>query len=188
MDRRQQKTRDAIFRAFTALLARKSASAITVQEIIDEANIGRATFYAHFETKDYLLKALCEELFAHILDAESGQGEVHSHYLCCDVPDSVFLHLLQHLRKNDNHILELLSCRNNDLFLSYFKTNLQDLIRTEAGRQGWRFAADIPEDYAVNHIAAAFVETVRWWIDSHPDRSPDVIAAYFRTAVQPLFQ
>ena len=187
MDRRQQKTRDAIFRAFTALLARKSASAITVQEIIDEANIGRATFYAHFETKDYLLKALCEELFAHVLDTADGHGDGHSHYFSCDAPDSVFLHLLQHLQKNDNHILELLSCQNNDLFLSYFKANLQSLIRTEARRQGWRFAADIPEDYAVNHIAAAFVETVRWWIDCRPERSPDMIADYFRTAVQPLF-
>ena len=85
MDRRQRKTRDAIFAAFTALLSRKDFAQITVGEIIEIADVGRATFYAHFETKDFLLKAYCEELFCHIFDAEAPGKSDHRHIFHCDL-------------------------------------------------------------------------------------------------------
>ena len=65
MDRRVKKSRAAIYQAFLSLLHRKSYEAITVQEIIDLADVGRSTFYAHFETKEALLEELCQELFQH---------------------------------------------------------------------------------------------------------------------------
>ena len=52
MDRRQKKTREAIINAFCDILSKKHYNQITVGEIIQRADVGRATFYAHFETKD----------------------------------------------------------------------------------------------------------------------------------------
>lgn len=178
MDRRQRKTREAIFRAFTELLSQKNFEHITVGEIIDSADIGRATFYAHFETKDFLLKELCEELFCHIFDAMNEKNE-HKHIFECEAPNSVFLHLFQHLQKNDNNILGLLSSANNELFLRYFKDNLVKLVESQLLLFKSEKSEKLPNDFWINHIATTFVETVRWWVSNGKKETPETITGYF---------
>ena len=186
MDRRQKKTRDAIFSAFSSLLSEKNYNQISVQEIIDVADIGRTTFYAHFETKDFLLKELCEELFNHIIDSAMGLPQGHYHYACnCDT-DSVFLHLLRHLQENDYNILELLSSENNEIFLRYFKSNLKKLIVTQYAEKGNLKNSELPEDYIVNHISSSFVETVSWWLSRKMKDTPETITEYFLATIEPL--
>lgn len=186
MDRRQKKTRDAIFTAFTALLSKKQYHQISVQDIIDEANIGRTTFYAHFETKDFLLKDLCEELFGHIIDTAMGLPHDHDHCTRANKTDSVFLHLLRHLKENDRNILELLSSQNNELFLRYFKDNLKKLIISQYVEQGKLQNKSLPTDYLINHISAAFVETVAWWLSHGRNESPEEICQYFLSVIEPV--
>lgn len=186
MDRRQRKTREAIFTAFTTLLSKKSYNQISVQDIIDAADVGRTTFYAHFETKDYLLKDLCEDLFGHIIDSAMGLPHSHYHYSAESKADSVFLHLLQHLQENDRNILELLSSQNNEIFLRYFKSNLKKLIVTQYADKGLLQNSKLPEDYLVNHIASSFVDTVDWWLSRKMRESPEEITAYYLATIEPI--
>ena len=183
MDRRQKKTREAIFNAFCELLAKKHYNQITVGEIIARADIGRATFYAHFETKDFLLKELCRELFCHIFDSTSEGNEHHVHIFECDAPSSVFLHLLQHLQKNDHNILSLLTCENNDLFLKYFKESLEGLIVKKLPSLSDNKPSGLPDAFWLNHVSATFVEAVRWWIAGGMKESAQTVARYFEIAV-----
>ena len=186
MDRRQRKTREAIFTAFSSLLSQKNYNQISVQDIIDKADIGRTTFYAHFETKDYLLKALCEELFGHIIDTAMGLPHGQYHYFCGCETDSVFLHLLRHLQENDLNILGLLSSQNNEIFLRYFKSNLKNLILTQYADKGMFKNSKLPVDFLVNHISSSFVETVEWWISKQMKDSPETITEYFLAAIEPI--
>lgn len=183
MDRRQRKTREAIFRAFTELLSKKHFNKITVGEIIERADVGRATFYAHFETKDFLLKELCRELFCHIFDTAEAGGEKHRHIFDCDAPPSGILHLFWHLQKNDNNILDLLASENNELFLKYFKENLRILIRKQPELLESKKSKEVPEDYWISHLSATLVETFRWWIDNGMKESPETLSAYFLAVI-----
>ena len=186
MDRRQKKTRDAIFKAFGSLLEHKNYNNITVQEIIDGANIGRSTFYAHFETKDDLLKELCRELFGHIVNSDIDCNHTHGLYSDNRVPESVFCHLLQHLEKNDNNILGLLSCESSEIFLRYFKDSLNELIKTQFVNQERHKNTKLPEDFLINHISGSFVEMVLWWIKGQMEQSPTELDKYFRAVIEPI--
>ena len=181
MDRRQRKSRQAIFQAFTSLLAEKDFSHITVEQIIQKADVGRATFYAHFETKEYLLKELCRELFCHIFDAVNHRE--HTHIFSCNAPDSVFLHLFQHLQKNDNGILQLLSCQSGELFMDYFKEGLRELVANQQELFAHRKHPSLPEDFWEDHIVATFVQTLRWWISHRMEETPETVTEYFFLAV-----
>ena len=186
MDRRQQKTRAAIFAAFSKLLAEKSYGKITVQEIIDTANVGRTTFYDHFETKDDLLKALCEELFGHIISSAADCTHTHGLYSEGNAPESVFCHLLQHLQENENNILGLLSSESSEIFLRYFKDSLNELIQKQFIGQDRRANLDIPEDFLVNHISGSFVEMVLWWTRGQMKQTPEELDRYFRSVIEPV--
>ncbi len=183
MDRRQKKTREAIFNAFITLLSKKEFGEITVGEIINLADVGRATFYSHFETKDFLLKELCDDLFCHIFDAENDNVYDHHHLFNCDGCDSVILHLFQHFEKNDNNILALLSSQNNELFLKYFQNNFKNLI------EGYLFlfesqkSKDIPDSFWENHILSTFINTVKWWVDNGRKESAELITKYFFSVI-----
>jgi AcrR family transcriptional regulator len=63
-DRRIERTQQLLRGALRSLIQEKSFEALTVQEIIDRANIGRATFYSHFDNKDDLLASGFEDLRA----------------------------------------------------------------------------------------------------------------------------
>ena len=54
-DRRVERTQQLLRAALVSLIEEKGFEALTVQDIIDRANVGRATFYAHFDNKEDLL-------------------------------------------------------------------------------------------------------------------------------------
>jgi AcrR family transcriptional regulator len=179
MDRRKRKTRSAIFSAFIGLLSEKSLEKITVAEVIERADVGRATFYAHFETRDHLLQELCRELFDHLFHREQGMESPGSLFTCEDT-GSVFTDLLGHIYRNDNYLRVLFSGQNRGLFLEYFKQELYTLVHTYQSQ--FPIPPGVPEDLWIRQICALFVETVDWWIREGLTQPPERVAQYFLAA------
>jgi len=175
MDRRQQKTRKAIFDALEELLEIKRFDNITVQEIIDTANIGRSTFYAHFETKDDLLKEMCTNMFYHIFTDVLPQEENQKFSAGSPNLEIKLGHLLYHLRESKSNLKGILNGESGELFMGFLKYYLRDLF----SRYRDDFSADIPEEFLLHHLSGSFAEAVKWWMKEDTKYRPEEVASFY---------
>lgn len=155
-------------------LRRKAYSKISVQEIIDAANIGRSTFYSHFETKDELLRTLCTEIFEHVFSDDLQRESTHDFSARQKDLKGEITHILYHLDDSRPHIKSILSGESGELFMKYFKEHLAKLFGGELEKCG----PDIPRDYMLNHMICDFAETVRWWMH-HGQYTAEEIGRFF---------
>ncbi len=170
MDRRQKKTRTAIFLAFYKLLAKKRYDKITVQEIIDEADVGRTTFYAHFETKDLLLDAVCGELFNHIFYPEKCEWEEKE-----DILENRLAHILWHFKEKNQTLSALILSDSSDLFLGYFKIHLSTLFEDffkETNKQN-------ENPLMITGLVGSFSEILKWWLKGGMKEPPEAVSKNF---------
>lgn len=174
MDRRQQKTRKAIFQAVSVLLESRRFEQITVQQIINEANIGRSTFYAHFETKEELLKAMCTDMFQHVCSEHLRSEQTHDfsaeHSLA-----STATHILYHLRDSRKEICGIFASDSSALFLRWFRAYLGELFAQFHGA----YPPGVPEEFVQNHLVSSFLDAVQWWIGRDMRDEPEQIVAYY---------
>src|SRR4029079_15081989 len=70
-DRRVARSRRALKEALTDLILEQGYESVTVQDVMDRADVGRSTFYAHFLDKDDLLMAILADVEMPAPDASS---------------------------------------------------------------------------------------------------------------------
>lgn len=162
----------AIFRAFTELLKEEGYSKITVQQIIDLADVGRTTFYMHFETKDALLESFCTEIFEHVFSEQLDKEKTHDFSGEHDTKARV-THILYHLQEHIEYLPGILSGDSDAVFIGYFKERLSELFEKSVQE-----SEQVPHDYMLNHMVCDFAETIRWWA-KHSQYSPEEISAFF---------
>lgn len=174
MDRRKRRSREAIFGAFSSLLERKRYDHITVQEIIDAADVGRSTFYAHFDTKDALLRAMCSGIFDHIFEGNLCEYTEHGSDL-----EAKLAHVLWHLRSSHANVRSILMSDSSELFMGYFREQLKAMFQLYVHEFEWQ----VPREYLLMHLVGSFAETVRWWLREGMQTQPETVARYFMTTM-----
>ncbi len=174
LDRRQRKTRKAIYDAFEALMGERHYSCVTVAQIIERADVGRSTFYAHFETKDELLDQMCREIFDHIFEGVNEHCVTHP-TLVTESLEGKLTHLLYHLRDTRGGVCGKLVREGEPHFTAYFEAQLDVLFE----KSGPAPAPGVPAEFARVLLVSSFSHAVSWWFAGGAKKDPGQVAAWY---------
>ena len=185
-DRRVEKTRDAIQGAFQELLLERSYASITVQDILDRANVGRSTFYSHFEGKDDLLRRLVDSICDHALNPAAP--EHHHDFVGRSGPEAVVEHMLCHLHERESGVCALLVGDTAGMFTDCLRGELAQRANAALDVRPGTLAAGMDRAFLVNHVAGSFVELVIWWARDGFRAGARELARDYLAAILPLLQ
>ena len=180
MDRRQQKTKAAIYEAFSRLLEKKSYNHITIQRSSMKRTSGAAP-----STLILRRRTICCRIYANrssvmfSLMYRKRKRITIFQRKTATLADKL-THLLYHLKEQRNDILVLLSGESGDLFLQYFKTASRPLFTEYAASA----SPSVPEDFALNHYVSSFAEAVKWWAGGGMRISPEKVVAYYLALIK----
>jgi AcrR family transcriptional regulator len=177
-DRRSRRTRQLLGDALVALMLEQRYDTITVQEIIDRANVGRSTFYAHYLDKEDLLQhqiaGMIAAFVAHMDQDVGGRRLVPS------------LELLRHVRERRDLCRALVRGRAMEPVLQTMQTHLSAHIEARLTRRLPPGAAPVvPLPLVAHHAAAALLALFQWWLARDMAEAPEEIDAYFRHLASP---
>ncbi|MEO7426535.1 MAG: TetR/AcrR family transcriptional regulator [Fibrobacteria bacterium] len=186
IDRRIQKTKRLLSESLIALILEKGYEAVTVQHIIDRADVGRSTFYTHYENKEQLLLAGPKNLGIPLFPADGdGAGSRHRK---TKAPAFGFLPLFRHAAENRPLAKAMLGKKSGELFLGRMRHQVAEGISDEfKGRFSKSKTGKLWLAYFSDAAAAAVMAMLVAWCEEDSPLSAEEVAARCDAAVAGFF-
>ena len=161
-DRRVQRTRQLLQDALVSLMIEQGYEATTVQHIIDRANVGRATFYAHFADKDTLLASRLEDLREMLVRRQREVLAASEH--ANQRRFGFSLALLEHARSHLRLYQAIVGRKSGSVVIQRIQGMVAELVRSELAARD-RPSGVRQRDLAVQYVTSAFMGVLIWWLD-----------------------
>ena len=186
-DRRVQRTQQLLKTALMSLIEEKGFEALSVQDIIDRANVGRATFYAHFDNKEDLLRSGIEGLRQSLRER---QRQALSQMPRAEERIFAFSReLLAHANEHRHVFRAMIGKRSGSVIQQLFHRMLVDLVREDVKAFAPRTdGGSAPLEAVVQYIAGGLFGVVIWWVEGRMRLSVEDIDALFRGLAIPAMK
>jgi AcrR family transcriptional regulator len=170
-DRRVQRTKHLLEDALTQLMAEKRFDKITIQDILDRADVGRTTFYAHFQSKEDLFLSTHEGM----VDVVSGSffsenGDLSS------TPSSDLIATLELAQQSGDARFYLTWGDDTGKILQLLKDRLAEKLEAQLQVHFKELNSVIPFDVLTQQVATSMISLLNWWMDKRMPYSAQQMA------------
>ncbi len=155
MDRRIQKSKQAIMESFITLVLEKELENITICEIAEKANVNRGTIYLHFTDK-YDLRDKCLDYYL----TQLTNACIQDHKIERITSKSSMIRVFEHLEVNYEIYSSMLSNKESPVFRKRMKEIFKDglINRLDLSEQ------KVNKEISVEFLVSAGVGVLEWWI------------------------
>jgi AcrR family transcriptional regulator len=184
IDRRVERTRRLLREALLSLIREKGFAALSVQEILDRADIGRATFYAHFDNKEDLLLSGLDGLRAS-LKALQRQAIARGG----PPGERLFAFSRELFGHTDGHrdlFRAMVQDGSAGLLRQAFHRMVLELVRDDVKAMLPRGATDyVPPETVVQFVAGGLYGLLMWWLEARTRPTADEVNRMLRRLAVP---
>ena len=172
LDRRVQRTRKLLNDALMALIQEKGYDSVTIEDITERANLGRTTFYLHYQSKDDLLLDHHDHFVGQLNLGSPGRGE-----LLGTEPQAALVEFLGRLRDSRGIYQAFRHAKDADIIMrNVLDRGIQAMVNSlEATFPDVQPSP--PAEILSRYIVEGHFALLDWWIAKRRSETPEQIAA-----------
>jgi AcrR family transcriptional regulator len=173
VDRRVRRTRRSLTDALVGLILERGYDRVTVQDVLDRADVGRSTFYAHFRDKEALLLS-CFDGLRDDLRGQLDPGPAGG------LPAQV---LFEHAHRNRRVYRALCGRRGGAVVHGHLHALVSATLLAQFAPPRAAATPPTPPDVVAEFCTSALLGLLFWWVDAgFPHPPAEMAAAYDRMA------
>ncbi len=182
-DRRVQRTRPLLERALLELIEEQDYESITIQQITDRANMGRATFYLHYRNKEQLLLETVQKLQKELtqqLQPLSPQDLLSEGQT---LSEKIFQHVAHY-----RHLYRVLLSERGAAIA-------KNRLMADLTQQAEHFAVNpllqmvdkpaVSANFLASYLSGTIYAAITWWLDHQQQKTPEEMGSLVRKLTTP---
>jgi len=172
VDRRVRRTRALLGQALRDLILEKPYESIIIQDITDQADLNRATFYLHYASKEELLMDSLEEQFDALVEQIEAEKNGRPMW---ENPATIRI-IFDYVAENAELFRVLLGPQGQGYVMYRVLNYIAQVDEEELQEAFGKDALPVPDAILARHFAGSLFSLIGWWLEHDMPYSPTYMA------------